>query len=201
MLSESSHKSKFTAAPDTAKFIQNAAACRLLWRKRSDDFLKARVAPQRIPERIETQMAVSNMAPWQLHCLSQSFNCAILIARPSINNSQVLNQHRAIDGAFPDRHQLDRALAFAEGILLVSQSSINHSDCAKSRCVVGLFAHDLLKFFSSVGKGVTSCRLITAKPGDKTLAPTVRKGDIFVAAATYRHSCQCMLGGNWIPLA
>src|SRR6266487_2641915 len=190
MLSESSHKSKFTAAPDTAKFIQNAAACRLLWRKRSDDFLKARIAPQRVPERRGLRKGVGNMEPWQLHCLSQSLNCAILVARPSINDSEVLSEHRAIDGAFAGRHQFDRALAFADGVLLVSQSSINHTECAKSRCVIGLIAHDLLKFSSSVGKRGARRRFVAAEPGDKTLAPTVREWDVFVVAPTGRHDCQ-----------
>ena len=134
-------------------------------------------------------MAVSNMAPWQLHCLSQSLNCAILVARPSINDSEVLSEHRAIDGAFAGRHQFDRALAFADGVLLVSQSSINHTECAKSRCVIGLVAHDLLKLSSNVGERGTSCGFVAAKPGDKTLAPTVRERDIFVEAPTGRHSC------------
>jgi hypothetical protein len=30
------------------------AACRLFWRKRSDDLIKARIAAQRVPKRIET---------------------------------------------------------------------------------------------------------------------------------------------------
>lgn len=39
--------------------------CRILFRREgSDDCFKARVAPQWVPERIETQIAVSNMAPW-----------------------------------------------------------------------------------------------------------------------------------------
>src|SRR6266581_2148927 len=170
-------------------------------REGSDDCFKARVAPQWVPERIETQIAVSNVAPWQLHCLSQSFNCAILLASPRINDREVLNQPRAIDGVFADGDQLDRAMAFADGVLFVSQSSINDTDCAKSLCVIGLVAHDLLKFSSSAGKRGTSCRFVPANPGDKTAAPTVREWDVFVVAPACRHSCQRALGGSRVALA
>src|SRR5437870_5027697 len=124
------------------------------------------------------------MAPWQLHYLSQSFNCAILVARPRINDSEILNHPRAIDGVSADGDQLDRALAFADGILFVSQSSINDTDRAKSCCVIGLVMHDLLKFSSSLGKRGTSCRFVTAKPGDKAAAPTLRERDVFVITPT-----------------
>src|ERR1700692_2692142 len=170
-------------------------------REGSDDCFKARVAPQWVPERIETQMAISHMVPWQLDCLSQPFNCAILVARPRINDSQVLNHHRAIDGAFARRHQLDRALAFAYSVFLVSQSSINHTDRAKRCGVTGLVAHDLPEFSSSSAKRGTSCQFVPVKPGDETPAPTLRERDVFIVAPTCGHSCQCVLGGNRVTLA
>src|SRR4029077_13557683 len=156
--------------------------------ERSDNRFEARVTPQRIPERIEAQIAVTNMAPWQLHYLSQSFNCAILVARPRINDREILNHPRAIDRVFADGDQLDRALAFADGVLFVSESSINDTERAKSRCVIGLVAHDLLKFSSSAGKRGTSCRFVPAKPGDQTAAPTVREWDVLVVAPACRHN-------------
>src|SRR6516225_6217265 len=113
----------------------------LFRREGSNDCFKARVAPQRVPEGIETQIAVSNMASWQLHGLSQSFNGVILVARPCINGREILNHSRAIDCVFADGDQLDRAMAFPDGILFVSQSSINDTDRAKSRCVIRLVAH------------------------------------------------------------
>src|SRR5437667_1604434 len=173
----------------------------LLRCERSHNRLEARVAPQRIPERMEAQIAVSNMAPRQLHYLSQSFNCAILVARPRINDREILNHPRAIDGVFADGDQLDRALAFAYGVLFVSQSSINDTDGAKSRCVIGLVAHGLLKFSSSAGKRGTSCRFVSAKPGDKAAAPTVRERDVFIVAPAYRHSGQHVLSGSRVALA
>ena len=63
----------------------------LFRRERSDNRFKSRVASQWVPERIETQIAVSNMAPWPLHYLGQPLNCAILLASPRINDREVLN--------------------------------------------------------------------------------------------------------------
>ena len=170
-------------------------------REGSNDCFETRVAPQRIPERIEAQIAVTNMAPWQLHYFSQSFNCTILVACPRINDREILNHPRAIDGVFADGDQLDRALAFADGILFVSQSSINDTDRAKSSCLIRLVAHDLLKFSSSAGKLGTSCRFVSAKPGDKAAAPTVRKRDVFVITPICWHGCEHAFGGNRVALA
>src|SRR5437762_7223809 len=93
---------KLPTAPAAARLIQNPAACCLLRRKRSDDLIKARVSSQRVPNRIETQIAVAQTAPRQLRCLGQSFDCAIVVARPCINDCQVLHQERALGGAFSD---------------------------------------------------------------------------------------------------
>jgi hypothetical protein len=57
----------------------------LLWRKRSDDGFKARVAPQRVPKGVETQMTIAQIVK-QLCCLSQLFDCAILFACPRIDD-------------------------------------------------------------------------------------------------------------------
>src|SRR6266481_6245504 len=78
--------------------------CETLFRRKgSDDCFKARIASQRIPERIETQMAISNMAPRLPRCFAQPFDCVILIARPGINDGQVLDQHQALERIFADR--------------------------------------------------------------------------------------------------
>ena len=118
-----------------------------------------------------------------------------------MTDGEILNHPRAIDGVFARWHQIDRALAFADGVFLVSQSSINHTDRAKSSGVIGLVAHDLPEFCSGVGKRSTSCRLVPAKPGDKAAPPTVGEWDVFVVAPTCRHSCQHALSGRGVPLA
>src|SRR5882724_1870861 len=186
------------------RFAQNGGnCCSIFWRERSDDCFKTRVAAQRIPKGMETQMSVAQMAARQLRYLGQSFNCAILVARPRINDSQVLGQHRTLDGAFADGQQLDRALAFADGVLLISKSSINHTEGAESRCIVALTAHHLVELHSRVDKRGTSCRLIATEPGGKTLAPTVREWNVFVEtpAPTGRHGGQCALSCVGVALA
>src|SRR5262245_18218742 len=141
------------------------------------------------------------MAPWQLHCLCQSFNCAILVACPRINHREVSDQRSAIDGIFAYWDQLDGAMAFADRVLVVSESSINDTDRTKSRCVIGLFAYDLLKVTSSAGKCGLSCLVVSVEPGDETAAPTVRKWDVLVVTAAWRHGCQRAVGCSRVALA
>src|SRR5204863_8256164 len=62
-----------------------------LRRERSNDCLEARIAPQRIPQRVKAQIAVSHMASWEFGRLGQSLNCAVRVARPRVNDSQVLD--------------------------------------------------------------------------------------------------------------
>src|SRR6266516_3246191 len=176
----------------------------LFWRERSDDCFKARVAPQRVPKLTETQMTVGHMASRHLCRIGQVeslFDCAILVAGPCINDGKILGQHRAIERVFADRQQLNCALALADCLVFISQRGVHHTERAESRCIVRLIAHYLLEFFSRASEGGTSCRLIAAEPGDKTLTPTVRKRDVFVVAPICGHTCQRALGGSWIPLA
>src|SRR4029453_410042 len=127
-------------AGDTSATTGYCTSHSLLRGNRSDNCLKARVAAQRVPELIEAQLAISNLASRQLRCFSQSLDGAILLARPRINDGQVLDQHRPLDGAFADGHQLDGALAFANCILPISQSRIDHTERAESRSIIGMVA-------------------------------------------------------------
>src|SRR5438094_7097256 len=83
--------------------VRRPANTQLLWCKRSDDAVEARIASQRVPEGIQTQMAVSNMTPRQLHSVIQSFDCAVFLARPGIDDGEVLNEERGINGTLADR--------------------------------------------------------------------------------------------------
>ena len=127
----------------------------------------------------------------------------VLVARPPVNDGEVFNQHRALDGAFADRHQFDSAQTLANGVLLISQSGVKNTKGAESRGIIGLVAYRLLKFFSGAVKGGTGCWLIAAEPSSKALAPTVRKGNVFVVATTAidRNSRKRPLGCDGIAFA
>src|SRR5204862_1199373 len=112
----------------------------------------------------------------------------VVVASPRINNGKVLDQHWSLECAFGDGHKLDRAFTFTDGVLLISQGSINHPERAESRCIVGLVAHLLFKFFPRTGKGGTGCGIIAAEPRSKTFAPSVRKRNVFFITPTNRHN-------------
>src|SRR5882757_8684934 len=175
----------------------------LLRRERSDDCFKPRITTQRIPKRVKTQMAVAQNAPREIRRLCHSLNCAILIAHPRVDHGQVLDQHRTFDGAFTDGHQLDGTLAFPNGILLISKSSINHTECTESCRIMRLAPHGLLEFLSRTSEGSAGCRFIAAEPGGETPAPTVGKRNIVVVATTAAtgHGGQCAFGCSGIALA
>src|SRR5438045_7142036 len=92
-------------------------------------------------------------------------------------------------------------MSCSDGVCSIAQSSVYATDRAKSLCVIGLVAYDLLKFLSSAGKRGTSCRFVPAKPGGKTTTPTVRKWDVFVVAPAGGHRCQRAFGCSRVALA
>src|ERR1700757_1448837 len=145
----------------------------LLRRKRSDDRFKPRITTQRVPKRVKTQMAVAQNAPREIRCLCHSVNCAILVAHPRIDHREVLDQHRTFNGAFTDGHELDCTFAFPNSVLLISKSSINHTERTKSCRIIRLAPHSLLKFLSRAREGRAGCQFIAAEPGGETPAPTV----------------------------
>src|ERR1041384_7016349 len=80
----------------------SSSARRLSWCEGSDDCFEARLAPQRVPEGIEAQIAVSNVAPGEIHCLLQTVNGVICVSLACINDREILNHPRASDGVFAD---------------------------------------------------------------------------------------------------
>src|SRR6266480_1304928 len=141
------------------------------------------------------------MAGRQLHYCSQPFNCAVLFARPRINNDQILRQHRTLDGTLANWHQLDRAFTFPNRVLLVSQSSVNHTERTKSLGGVWLMTQNLHEFFSRVRKRVAGCRPIATDPGYKTLPPIAREWNVLLITSVLGHRVQRALGRSRIALA
>ena len=92
------------------------------------------------------------------------------------------------DGVLTNRDQLDRALAFANRILLVPSSGINDAKRAKRSRIVRLVLYRLrrasFRAFSNA-----RCELPTRHhaPSGNDLAPAVREWNIFVKASTLTH--------------
>src|SRR5581483_4440061 len=97
-----------------------------------NDCLKAGVTPQRIPNGMQPDIAITNMTAWQLGRLSQSLNGSVFFTGPSVYHRKVLYQHRTLDGTLRNGYQLNRTLALANRILLVAQDGVDHSERAES---------------------------------------------------------------------
>src|SRR5215475_8853336 len=136
---------------------------------------------------MEAQIAVADVAAWEVGCLSQPLDRAIFFTSPCINHSEISDQSCAFDGALTNWDQLDRTFGFANRSLLVPKYGIDHTECAKRSRIVRLVVYLFGELLSRILKGPTSCRLITMHPSGKTLAPAVRKWNAFVKASTLTH--------------
>src|SRR6266571_916815 len=86
---------------------------RLLWGKRSDDLLEARIAVELIPPRQQFQSAVTEEAG-QLHSLCQMFQGKVLLTNPCGDDGRILDHVRSVEGILLHRHQLDGTPDFAQ---------------------------------------------------------------------------------------
>src|SRR5262249_20897095 len=84
------------------------------------EFLKARIAAQRIPARVQTQFAIAQKSG-RARCDGQLLEGKILLTSPCINEGQVFDQQSALYRIFADRQQLNRAPAFADRVLFVAK--------------------------------------------------------------------------------
>src|SRR5215211_7188641 len=141
---------------------------------------------------MEAQITVADMAAREIGCLSQQLDRAIFFTSPRVNDSHVPDQRCAFDGALTNWDQLDRTFAFANRSLLVPKYGIDHTECAKRSRVVRSVLYLVRELLSCILKGRASCRLITMRPSDKTLAPAVREWNGLVKASTLTHILQHM---------
>src|SRR4030095_9073977 len=97
---------------------------------------------------METQIAVTGVAPGQICRFSQSLDSAILVAYPCIYDRQISHQHCALDCIFADRRQLNSTFAFANRVLLIAEYGINDTKRAKCGGKVRLIADHPIEFIS-----------------------------------------------------
>ena len=62
---------------------------------------------------MEAQIAVADVAAWEVGYLSQPLDRAIFFTSPCVNDGHVPDQRCAFDGALTNWDQLDRTFAFA----------------------------------------------------------------------------------------
>src|SRR5262249_28454516 len=107
----------------------------LFWSKRPYDFFEAWIAAERIPDRTQTQFAVSWTA-LDLRDCCELFEGEVAFASPRIDQCQVLGKTRAVRPVFCERHQSRYPPAFTHGSFLYPASGVYNCQPRKRRRVV-----------------------------------------------------------------
>src|SRR6266404_3301123 len=89
-------------------------------------FLKPRIVTQRVPPRVQTQLAIGNWAGNANHCF-QLLQRKIFFTCPSISDGQISQYLRAGHRVFSYRKELDGAPAVCQSIVPISQAGLAHS--------------------------------------------------------------------------
>ena len=144
------------------------AASELLRRERGDDFVEARIAPQRIPERVQFQLAVAYPAR-NLSGDRQLLQGEVLLVRPCANVGKDFDYERTADCVSRDREKLNGPSSFAQRLFLASKSGVDQAEHAKRRSVIGLRTGHL--FLLSAGKGKGRARR-SRIPADASHTPS-----------------------------
>src|SRR5437764_11781198 len=97
----------------------------LLRRQRSDDLSEPRIVPYRIPNGVESQLAVVHV-PRYSSGDGEPFDRGVLVIGPSINCGEIFDQNRAINGLLGNWQRLRRSPAFPDCFLFAAKSGINH---------------------------------------------------------------------------
>src|SRR5262245_40767104 len=141
------------------------------------------------------------MASWKVSSFLQPFDCVVLVPGPRIDNGQILNQHRTLERILANWHQLDSALALANGILSIAERRIEYTENAKCFRIIRLFAHDSRDLVPRFHEGCASCCFVATQPSSKAFTPAIRERYVFVVAAIGRHCRQCALNLGRVALS
>src|SRR5207244_3709384 len=113
----------------------------LFGREGGDDFFEARVAAQRIPVRIETQVAVG--------CASRHFreNFELLkskvpLPRHSANHRKAIKRVPTIEGVFCDGQKCDCLTGLADRLFLLPKISVDQTQGTKRQTGIRLRPHE-----------------------------------------------------------
>src|SRR4051812_49113508 len=98
----------------------------LLRRQRLYDFLEARIAAERVPDREQFQGAVAQheRGAGGTQSSFQLLQGKLLIARPRCRDGEVLKDETAVADIFFHRRERDRSTAFVQGQVFPPKSSV-----------------------------------------------------------------------------
>src|SRR6266403_1098725 len=99
---------------------------RVFRRERGDDFFEARIAPQRVPDRHEFQLAIAEAAR-AADGYGKLFAGEIFVTNPRSDHRQIFDQVGAMGRIFFHGKKLDRAPAFAKRFLFPAKTSVDQT--------------------------------------------------------------------------
>ena len=150
------------------------AATELLRREGSDDFFEARIAAQRVPIRHQFQFAIGGAA-WISDGDGKLFAGEIFFTNPRSNHRQNFDHVQTIDCLLFHGKKLDRAPAFAQGLLLPPESGIDYTEHAPCRAVIRLILYDFFLFRVRSSKSQLRLMLVVCHSGDNAFHERTRE--------------------------
>src|SRR5439155_2502912 len=117
-----------------------------------DDLFEARIAAQRLPTRIEADIAV--------RCASRDFresfqllNSQVVFASLRADHRIEIKDVRTIEGVFCHRQKLNGLATLAQCFVFSAESSVNQSQQAKTTSIIRARPNQFLLFLARSGKG------------------------------------------------
>ena len=110
-----------------------------------NDLLKPWVSSQFIPIRMQTEQTIIDVAGNSRDTF-QFFDREILVAGPTVDDGEILNQQWAVDSIFLDWDKLDGSFTMLDGLVSLPKRSFDHSESAKCFAEVRLIADDVFAF-------------------------------------------------------
>src|SRR6266487_3496116 len=144
-----------------------------------DELFKARVAPQRIPERQQFQFAIAERA-WAADDNGKLFAGEIFVAKPRSDHRQILDHGRAKHCIFFHGKKLNRALAFTKGIVLSPESGIDQTQDAHCRAVIWLSLYDFLLLRACSSESAARCVIVFCHTSDNAFYEWTIKRNVLV---------------------
>src|SRR5215471_17838056 len=107
-------------------FTSQASVFPLFRRERSDNFLEAWIAAQRIPIRMELEKAIAK-GGWNALHGGDLFNCEVILAGPRVDLCQINGEGHAGNGILGNRQQFARAASLAECFFFPPETGVDRS--------------------------------------------------------------------------
>src|SRR6266566_9988898 len=158
--------------PAVAKAPARLETNKLLWSKRINDLLEARIAAQWVPEGEQLKHAVARGYGCSVcrRCGRQLLQGQILFAGPGRDQSEVGPYALPSDRIFFDGQQLHCAATFLQGSFLVAKGCIDQTENTKRRSVILLLLYHLLLLQPRGGKSFAGARFIVHGAREQALA-------------------------------